>query len=32
MERMTVSVEFFPPKDEAGVARLWAASSALESI
>ena len=32
MERMTVSVEFFPPKDEAGVARLWSASSALESI
>jgi methylenetetrahydrofolate reductase (NADPH) len=29
---MTVSVEFFPPKDEAGVARLWSASSALESI
>ena len=32
MKRMTVSVEFFPPKDEAGVARLWAASSALEII
>ena len=32
MERMTVSVEFFPPKDEAGVSRLWAASSALEII
>ena len=32
MERMTVSVEFFPPKDEAGVSRLWAASSALETI
>jgi methylenetetrahydrofolate reductase (NADPH) len=29
---MTVSVEFFPPKDEAGVSRLWAASSALEII
>jgi len=32
MKRMTVSVEFFPPKDEAGVSRLWAASSALEII
>ena len=32
MERMTVSVEFFPPKDDAGEARLWEASSALESI
>lgn len=32
MKRMTVSVEFFPPKDEAGVARLWSASSALEVI
>ena len=32
MKRMTVSVEFFPPKDEAGVSRLWAASSALETI
>jgi len=32
MERMTVSVEFFPPKDEAGIVRLWEASSALESI
>ena len=32
MKRMTVSVEFFPPKDEAGVARLWNASSALEVI
>ena len=32
MERMTVSIEFFPPKDEAGIARLWEASSALESI
>jgi len=29
---MTVSIEFFPPKDEAGVARLWTASSALEKI
>lgn len=29
---MTVSVEFFPPKDDAGEARLWAASSALETI
>ena len=29
---MTVSVEFFPPKDDAGEARLWEASSALESI
>ena len=32
MKRMTVSVEFFPPKDDAGVSRLWAASSALEII
>ena len=32
MEHMTVSVEFFPPKDDAGEARLWEASSALESI
>ncbi len=32
MERMTVSVEFFPPKDDAGEARLWEASTALESI
>ena len=32
MERMTVSVEFFPPKDDAGEARLWEASAALESI
>ena len=32
MERMTVSVEFFPPKDDAGEARLWEASSALETI
>ena len=32
MKRMSVSVEFFPPKDEAGVSRLWAASSALEII
>ena len=32
MKRMTVSIEFFPPKDEAGVARLWTASSALEKI
>ena len=29
---MTVSVEFFPPKDDAGEARLWEASSALETI
>lgn len=29
---MTVSVEFFPPKDDAGEARLWEASSALEII
>ena len=32
MEHMTVSVEFFPPKDDAGEARLWEASSALETI
>ena len=32
MEQMTVSVEFFPPKDDAGEARLWEASSALETI
>ena len=32
MERMTVSVEFFPPKDDAGEARLWEASAALESL
>jgi len=32
MERMTVSVEFFPPKDDSGEARLWEASAALESI
>ena len=32
MEHMTVSVEFFPPKDDAGEARLWDASSALETI
>jgi methylenetetrahydrofolate reductase (NADPH) len=32
MELMTVSVEFFPPKDDAGEARLWEASSALETI
>jgi methylenetetrahydrofolate reductase (NADPH) len=32
MEPMTVSVEFFPPKDDAGEARLWEASSALETI
>jgi methylenetetrahydrofolate reductase (NADPH) len=32
MKHMTVSVEFFPPKDDAGEARLWEASSALESI
>lgn len=32
MERMTVSVEFYPPKDDAGEARLWEASSALETI
>lgn len=32
MEHMTVSVEFFPPKDDAGEARLWEASSALEII
>jgi methylenetetrahydrofolate reductase (NADPH) len=32
MERMTVSVEFFPPKDDAGEARLWEASSALETV
>ncbi len=32
MERMTFSIEFFPPKDDAGEARLWEASSALESI
>jgi methylenetetrahydrofolate reductase (NADPH) len=32
MEHMTVSVEFFPPKDDAGEARLWEATSALESI
>ncbi len=32
MEHMTVSVEFFPPKDDAGEERLWEASSALESI
>jgi methylenetetrahydrofolate reductase (NADPH) len=32
MEQMTVSVEFFPPKDDAGEARLWEASSALEII
>jgi len=29
---MTVSVEFFPPKDDAGEERLWEASSALETI
>lgn len=29
---MTVSVEFFPPKDDAGEVRLWEASSALETI
>ena len=29
---MTVSVEFFPPKDDAGEARLWEASSVLETI
>ena len=29
---MTVSVAFFPPKDDAGDARLWEASSALETI
>jgi len=29
---MTVSVEFFPPKDDTGEARLWEASSALETI
>ena len=32
MEQMTVSVEFFPPKDDAGETRLWEASSALETI
>jgi methylenetetrahydrofolate reductase (NADPH) len=32
MKHMTVSVEFFPPKDDAGEARLWEASSALETI
>ena len=32
MEEMTISVEFFPPKDDAGEARLWEASAALESI
>jgi methylenetetrahydrofolate reductase (NADPH) len=32
MEHMTVSVEFCPPKDDAGEARLWEASSALETI
>ena len=32
MEHMTVSVEFFPPKDDAGEVRLWEASSALETI
>jgi len=32
MEHMTVSVEFFPPKDDAGEERLWEASSALETI
>ena len=32
MGKMTVSVEFFPPKDEAGTERLWQASSALEVI
>ena len=32
MEHMTVSGEFFPPKDDAGEARLWEASSALETI
>ncbi len=32
MKDMTVSVEFFPPKDDAGEARLWEASSALETI
>ena len=32
MEDMTISVEFFPPKDDAGEARLWEASAALESI
>jgi methylenetetrahydrofolate reductase (NADPH) len=32
MGKMTVSVEFFPPKDEAGTERLWQASSALEAI
>jgi methylenetetrahydrofolate reductase (NADPH) len=32
MEHMTVSVVFFPPKDDAGEARLWEASSALETI
>jgi len=29
---MTFSIEFFPPKDDAGEARLWEASTALESI
>jgi len=29
---MTVSVEFFPPQDDAGEKRLWEASSALETI
>jgi methylenetetrahydrofolate reductase (NADPH) len=32
MKQMTVSVDFFPPKDDAGEARLWEASSALETI
>jgi len=32
MEHMTVSVEFFPPQDDAGEKRLWEASSALETI
>lgn len=31
-ERPTFSFEFFPPKDEEGEARLWAAIAGLESI